>query len=742
MAPRAADKQVTKVVISLLTRESLSKRPLDDELARKTFDQLFKNLDINKLYFLQSDLDEFARERDAIDDQLKEGDIGFAYKVFPRLLTRIDERLKQIDQLLAERHDFTVKEDYIEFDQTRQYPQDEADARERWRKRIKYELLTLKSEKVEGQAAVDRLSRRYHSFAARMRQANEDEILENYLNAVTWSFDSSSSFQSASTVANWSVAAGEPLDGIGAQLKVVDGSIVVDALVPGGAADKHGKLQAGDKLVSVAQGETGEPVDVRDMKLNDAVKLIRGPAGTIVRIGVVPKDSAQTIYFDIARAKVELKSLNTRGEIFDVAKKSSGAPYRIGVIDIPSFYLDLAAARRGEKDFRSCSRDVRKLLADFKAQKVDAVMLDLRAGGGSITEAISVAGMFLNQGPVMQVRDSSGQLQTYDDLETGMVWPGPLVALAGRYSNGGSEIVLGALQDHRRALIVGERSAFTDRLHVTSSLNLGEQLFRNANPPQLGVLSISMQHQYRPTGTTVEKGRVVPNMILPSPWGYPVDDENREPQDKETPVPAAKFNPADSVNAAMIGKLKTASEARTAASPEFQKLAQTGQRFQERSKRKAIPLNEQEFLADRAELSELNKAQAVNYRGLASDGAINRDFYLNEVLAITADLASLTQAPSAPLPLHPLAANAPAAAPPPATLTDADRARLEAEKRAAADAAEGWRTWVSTAGTKVEARYKGLIGQAVRLEKRDGKVITVPLNLLSEGDLQWLKQRK
>jgi carboxyl-terminal processing protease len=741
-AQRTVDKQITKVVVSFLTRQNFSKHPLDDEIARRTFDRLFDALDRSKLYFLQSDLHEFTAGRDAIDDQLKEGDLSLAYKVYPRLLMRIDERVKQVDELLKEQHDFTVKEEYSKYGKGVKFPQDANEARERWRKRIKYDLLTLKAEKIEGQVALDRLTRRYHSFATLMQQTDADEILEIYLNALAGSFDSQSSYQSPTTVTNWAGMAGQSLEGIGAQLNVIDGSIQVNTVVPGGAADKHGKLQAGDKLVSVAQGEMGEAVDVREMKLTDAVKLIRGQADTVVRLGVLPRNGTQTVYYDITRAKIELKGLNTTSEVFDVAKKPSGAPFRIGVIVIPSFYMDSAAAQRGDKDFRSCTRDVRKILDDFKSQKVDAVMLDLRSGGGSLTEAISVAGLFLDQGPVLQVRDADGRVQHYDDLERGMAWSGPVVALAGSYSQGGGEIVLGALQDYQRALIVGEPSVYTSRGNVTSTLNLGEQMFRVPNPPQFGVLNLSMQQHYRPTGTSREKGRINPDILLPSAVSYLAEREVADRAEAEIAVPTAMFTKVNGVSAAQVEKLQATSQARTSSSADFKNLRQLGERRRQRADRKATPLSEQEFFAERAESEELNKFLTQTFRGAASDASINRDYYLNEVLAITADFASLTQSPTAPLPTHPQATTVPAVETPAVPLTEADRARLEAEKKAAADVAEGWRIWVSTAGTKVEARYKGQVGQAVRLEKRDGKIITVPLNLLSEGDLEWLKQQK
>jgi carboxyl-terminal processing protease len=637
--PQANDRQVTLVVTSLLRREHLSKLPLDDKMSQRGLDLFIKNLDPGKLYFYQSDVDEFAKERDNLDDQVKKGDISFAYTVFNRLLERIDERVAQVDELLGIEHDFTVDEELLADRDKLAFPRDADEMRERWRKRIKYDLLVLKSDKIEGQDAIDRLHRRYHSFAKRMHQTDSDELLEIYLTSITSGFDPHTTYMSPTSLENFRIQMRLELEGIGAALQSMDGNTTVTRIIPGGAADKDGNLKEEDRIVAVGQGTEGEMVDVLDMKLNDVVDMIRGKAGTIVRLKVIPAAGTEANTYTITRAKIELKDSEAHSAIFEQGTKPDGSPIRVGVIDLPSFYMDMEGARQGVADFRSTTRDMQKLLADFRDKGVDLVILDLRKnGGGSLTEAINLTGLFIDKGPVVQVKDPDGAVQHYDDLDAGMAWDGPLVVMTSKFSASASEIFAGAIQDYHRGLVVGDETTH-GKGTVQSLLDLGSQLFRIPNPPNFGALKITMQQFYRPSGDSTQKRGVLADVVLPSVTTHmDVGEADLDYAMDFDRVPAAKYEPLSMVTPDIVVALRARSAARREQSEGFQKLLKRIDRYKEQKARKAVPLNEEKFFADRGDLDAEKEEQKQFEEQQNGDGeSIQRNYYLDEVIAMSLD---------------------------------------------------------------------------------------------------------
>ncbi len=638
--PRASDRQVTLVVKALLKRDHMSKHPLDDEISQRGLASFLKMLDPMKVYFYQSDVDEFMARRDEIDDAIEKGDIGFGYTVFNRFLERVDERVKMIDELLTQAPDFAMDEEMVTDRDLLRFAKDAAEARERWRTRIKYDLLVLKGDKTEGQEAIDKLQRRYHTFARRMHQTDSDELLEMYLTSVTSSYDPHTTYMSPSSLTNFRILMGLSLEGIGAKLQDMDGQTTVTEVIPGGAADKHGKLKPEDRIVSVGQGGDGPMVDVVDMKLNDVVKLIRGKAGTTVRLGVIPAGDTETKIYNITRATIELKDSEARGQIIEEGKKPDGSPLKIGVIDLPSFYMDMEGARRGIADFKSTTRDVRVILDDFTAKNVDAVVLDLRRnGGGSLTEAINLTGLFIDQGPVVQVKDPDGTVQHYDDLERGMAWKGPLVVLTSKFSASASEILAGAIQDYHRGLVIGDDSTH-GKGTVQSLLDVGSQLFQIANPPNLGALKITMQQFYRPNGDSTQKRGVLSDLVLPSLTNHikNISEADLDYALEFDRVPAVRYSNYNMVSPELLTTLRTNSTARTSASEDFAKLARNIERYKEQRDRKTVTLNEEKYFAQRAELdADKEDEKQFEEQNGASHEVFRRNYYNNEVLAITLD---------------------------------------------------------------------------------------------------------
>ena len=578
--PSANDRHVALAVTSLLKHEHLLRHPLDAEISERCMKTFLQELDPMKMYFYQSDYDNFAKYKDRLADLTQQGDISFAYTVFNTFLDRIDERVKMVNQILATPQDFTVDEELVTDKDLATYAKTPDEARERWRKRIKYDLLLLmaekedsKTDKSEGKTPEERLRKRYDSFAKRMRQTDDEELLEMYLTSLTTAFDPHTTYMSPSSVENFKIMMQLKLEGIGASLQGVDGYTVVKKIIPGGAAEKEGHLKLEDKIIGVGEGETGELVDVVDMKLNDVVKMIRGKPGTVVRLQVTSLKDPKPHEVKITRATIELKDSEAHGKIFEAGHRADGKPYKMGVINLPSFYMDMEGARQGEPNYKSTTRDVHRILEDFKEKGVDAVVMDLRTnGGGSLTEAISLTGLFINDGPVVQVKDADGRVTPYIDPDPDIDWNGPLVVVISKFSASASEIFAGAIQDYNRGLIVGDKSTH-GKGTVQSLLDLGEQLFRIPNAPKMGELKITMQQFYRPGGDSTQLRGVVSDIELPSLSTHldvgEADLDYPLPFDQ---VPAQPFKKFDRVNPALVDQLHRLSAARCAASEKFQKV--------------------------------------------------------------------------------------------------------------------------------------------------------------------------
>jgi len=640
--PAAQDRQVTRLVAIDMKRDHLTKHPLDDEISHRAMDLFLKSLDGRKLYFYQADIDEFNKKRNELDDMVSAGDVSFAYTVFNRLLKRVDERLVMVNQLLAGEFDFTADEVLVADPDKLAYATTQDEARERWRKQLKYDVLVLKADKSNKEDIRERLRRRYQSVVKRMHQTDSNELLEMFLTSVTSSFDPHSTYMAPVSSKNFNIIIGLQLQGIGAQLKVSDGYTVIDKLIPGGPADKNGQLKAGDRVVSVGQGDSGEFVDVVDMKLNDVVEKIRGKKGTTVRLVVLPEAGGDPKTIKIVRDQIELKDQEASGTIIEEGRKVDGSPVKLGVINLPSFYMDMEGAREGNENFKSCTRDVKRIIEDFNRKGVDALVLDLRKnGGGSLTEAISLTGLFIEQGPVLQVKDPDGRVQQYDDTDKGIAWRGPLLVMISKFSASASEILAGAIQDYHRGLIIGDSSTH-GKGTVQTMMDLGPQLFRIQKPPELGSLKLTVQQFYRPSDDSTQQRGVLSDIVLPSLTDhYDVSESDLDypvPFDKVSAVQFRKYDTAYGVNPTAIAKLKEQSTQRIDMSNDFAKLKKNIVRYEEQKAKKEVPLNEKKFTARREEFdAEKEEEKTFDEHAQGTTEVFKRDFYGNEVLAITLD---------------------------------------------------------------------------------------------------------
>ncbi|QDU74116.1 Tail-specific protease precursor [Bremerella volcania] len=649
------ERHISRMVSRLLLRDHLSTAPLDDTISQRAFDKFLKFWDPLKLYFTEADVAEFAANRNLLDDQVRSGNTEFAHKVFERFIQRTLERVQTVDDLLAN-HEFNFEEDevFVTDGDKVNYPANAAEATDRWRKRLKYDLLTQLADGKTLEEAKERIGKRYHSYARRIGQTSEDELLEVFLTSVTSAYDPHTTYMSPGTLENFNIQMRLNLEGIGAALMSEDGYCKVSKVIPGGAADKHGKknpeekLEAGDFIVSVGQGTDGEMVDVVDMKLNDVVDMIRGKANTVVRLGVKKKGKGETKIFDVTRAKVELKDSEARGEVVEQTT-ADGRKMKIGWIDLPSFYLDMEAARSGNPNVKRSTIDVARLLADFRQKGVEAVVLDLRRnGGGSLTEAIDLTGLFIDQGPVVQVKDADNNVHPYEDMNRGMLWEGPLVVLTSKMSASASEILAGAIQDYGRGIVVGDEQTH-GKGTVQTLLDLGREELMGANPvnpPSLGALKITLQKFYRPSGKSTQLKGVEADVALPALTANMDIAEG----DLDYPVPFDTVQttryPVSNANAApLVAELNRLSGQRVQSSEGFTKLNKMIETYLEQKDKKQVDLNKQKFMAEYEALSEREK-EIESLVGETDDDpneVVERDYYFDEVINITKDYVRLLE---------------------------------------------------------------------------------------------------
>jgi carboxyl-terminal processing protease len=627
----------------LMERQHLSQHALDNAISERCMDTFIKELDPLKLFFYQSDVDEFMQNRTRLDDLFRRGDIRFAYDVFNRFLARVNERIQLAQAHLDKPHDFTVDEEMIRDPEAATFPKTPEEAAERWRQRVKFDLLKEIADDVSMDEALKKLRKRYESIGKSWHQTDNDELLERYLSAMTTGFDPHSSYMAPSTLENFNITMRLELDGIGASLRSVDGYTVVQNIIPGGAADKNGGIKPEDKIVGVGEGKDGPIEDIVDMKLNDVVKKIRGRRGTIVRLEVDPADNSERKVVTITRDRIELKDSEARSEIIPRGKKADGTPYRLGVIQLPSFYMDMDGARLGLPDFKSTTRDVRRLLEKFKQENVDAVVIDLRwNGGGSLTEAVNMTGLFIDNGPVVQVKGPDGRTQPYKDQDEGMVWEGPLVVIINKFSASASEIFAGAVQDYGRGIVIGDHATH-GKGTVQQLFDLGQALFRIRAVPNMGALKLTIQQFYRPGGDSTQNRGVVSDLELPSLTTHldvgESDLDYALEFNRVDPLPHDMYHMVD---AKLIEGLRQRSQQRIAQSEYFAKANRQIARYEDLKDRETVTLNKEKFLAERKELdAEKEQEELFDDMMDPTRPVYEMDGYGTEALDIAVDYLDL-----------------------------------------------------------------------------------------------------
>lgn len=672
LLPTQSQAETAMVSANLLTRYHYQATPLDDSMSQKIFDRYLKTLDPDRLFFLQADIDQFAAARTGLDDAILGQQLDVPFQLYSRYVQRVQERLTNARKLLERGFDFSASERYRYVRTDAPWAVSEAELNELWRKRVKNDWLRLKLAGKDDKSIRDTLNKRYETALSRTLRAKNDDVFQMFMNAYANSIEPHTSYLGPRASENFSIAMKLSLVGIGAVLQERDDYVTIRELVPGGPATGSGELAVGDRIVGVAQGSKGQMVDVVGWRVDDVVVLIRGEKGTTVVLDILPAGAgpdADHKRVTMVRDTINLEQQAASKSIIEVGKGDSRQ--RIGVITLPTFYQDVGARRNGDDAFRSASRDVARLLGELKADKVSAVLVDLRNnGGGSLDEAISLTGLFIDTGPVVQQRSAQGRLKVEVDSDAGQAWDGPLGVLINRASASASEIFAAAIQDYGRGIVIGEQSF--GKGTVQTLLNLDEMA--NSSTPKYGELKMTIAQFFRISGGTTQLRGVTPDIKLPSLAD--LEEFGESSFDNALPwteVKPASFSP-DARLTTLLPALNQRHMSRVATDVGFRELQEDIAELTALRKRNEISLNEAERRKERnlqearIKARKQSRAASENISGamaaLRDDGLIAgerslraeleaeksgknaRDVLREEASAILADVVELLQSGS------------------------------------------------------------------------------------------------
>jgi len=646
LTPTDRERRVSKLVSTVIERSHYRQTPINDPVSSLLLDRYVEALDGTHSYFLASDIADFERFRYQLDDAVLNGTLDPVFFIFNRFQTRNRERIAYALDLLKTEPDFTADE-YFEYDRTKApWVASTQELNEIWRKRIKNDALSLLQAGKTWQESRDILSKRYERVLKRTDQVTSDDIFEVFMNAFAHVFDPHSSYFSPRNSEEYRIQMSLSYEGIGASLQLVDDYVTVLNVLPGGPAAISGQLNTNDRIVGVGEGKTGKVVDVVGWRLDDVVQLIRGKVGTTVRLQILPSGAApggQEKTITLARNKVTLEAQAAKKDIRKVHRGDRDV--LIGVITVPSFYQDYDARTAGDKDYRSTTRDVRKLINELKAAGVEGLVMDLRGnGGGHLSEATGLSGLFIPSGPVVQLRETGGRVEVLDDPEPKIAWDGPMIVLVDRFSASASEIFAAAIQDYGRGLIVGQQTygkGSVQNLYPLDRYAVGQD-------PGFGQLTVTIGKYYRVTGESTQNRGVQPDIVLPSA----IDAQEIGESTRDSALPWDRIRPVqferESTLKQSVDTLEHEHEQRIATDPDFQFLLKDISAFERARNDKVVSLNLKKRIAEREQQEQDRLArenlrrQALGMKALKAASEIVAadmpDAILSETTQIAADL--------------------------------------------------------------------------------------------------------
>ncbi|MES2417849.1 MAG: carboxy terminal-processing peptidase [Bacteroidota bacterium] len=676
---------VCKEVVALIENYNYKKIKINDSISSVIFDRYIKALDPSKYYFLASDITAFEKYRNTLDDDFRAGDLSTTFYIFNVYLKRYNERIDYSISQINKKYDFNQNDTYVYDREKMPWISSAASLDEIWKKRVKYELVNLKIAGTDQAKNIETLTKRYQNLKSQASKFNNQDVFQIIMDSFTEAIDPHTNYFNPRNAEVFNQEMSRSIEGIGASLQLENEVTKVISIVPGGPAFKSKLLNAGDRIVGVAQGIDGEFEDVVGWRIDNTVAKIKGPKGTTVRLKVIPVGqelSTKPVVITLVREKVILADQSAKKSVKVI--QSDGKPYRIGIIDVPAFYADFKAANAGDPNYKSTTRDVRLLIDTLKnMDKVDAIVMDLRAnGGGSLLEAIDLTGLFIDKGPVVQVKDLRNAIDVDEDKDAGAVWTGPFGIMVDRLSASASEIFAGAIQDYGRGIVLGTQTY--GKGTVQSSIDLNKlvepnilqrmaAVFKKAEGtststkttteksgpildkngiPQLGQINLTTGKFYRINGSSTQHKGVIPDINFPSV--YPMDKIGEDTEPSALPFDIVK--PSNYIAVANLSNVKTQllklHEERMASSVNYKVLMEDIADSKKRDGETTITLNEAKLKTERDDLEakaliRLNRLRAAKGLPAAKKGDKMTkedifDFVQDESLRVMVDFMKLT----------------------------------------------------------------------------------------------------
>ena len=644
LSPTVDHLRATKIITEFLGRYHYRRVDLDDKFSNIIFENYLDTLDPSKSYFLATDIARFDKYRLTLDDALKSNNLLPAYSIFTTYRKRVNERIEYALLLVNKRFDFSKTENFIIERKDVSWPYTLEQQNDLWRKRIKNDVLSLLLADKKEEEIRKTLTKRYQGVLKRTNQLDENDIFQLYINSYATAVDPHTSYLSPRSFDNFEIRMSLSLEGIGALLRTDGDHTIVERIIPGGPADKSSLLHAKDKIIGISQQNEKEFTDVTGWRLEEVVELIRGPKDTIVNLQIQPGskgEGAAVEEISITRNKIKLEEQAASKDIIEVTNGTGSQ--NIGVITIPTFYLDFNAFQNGDDDYRSTTKDVHALLGELLTDNIDGLVLDLRSnGGGSLIEATQLAGLFIEKGPIVQVRDSSGHIEIHKDKDANISYTGPMVVLVDRFSASASEIVASALQDYGRAVIVGETTFGKGSVQQLVDLNR----FGRKNDANLGQLKATIAQFFRINGESTQHRGVEPDIQFEASY----DKTQQGERSLENALPWTKISPTQfsnrQISPEIVTTLTNKHIARTKDDEKYQSLIKLFNLNEKLQNQTELSLNQSvreklfaELEKDRKEFQTLIGIEDPEDDAIASSrDNIDDDVLLKEAAQISADL--------------------------------------------------------------------------------------------------------
>jgi carboxyl-terminal processing protease len=659
LAPVARHEKIGQLVTEFIQKSHYRHASVDDELSSKVLDRYIKALDSNRMYLQASDVAAFEKYRYSLDDMVRSEPLDPVFDMFKVYRTRVRQRLEFALSMLETEPDFSVDEEYVFDREDLPWLETSEELDELWQKRVKNDALSLALAEKSWEETQEILEKRYSRFLKRMDQVKSDDVFETFMNAFAHTLDPHSSYLSPRNSEEYRIQMSLSYFGIGASLQIEDDYVMVINIIPGGPAAIDGELQPKDRITAVAQGEDGELVDVVGWRLDDVVQLIRGEAETVVRLQITPAGGlpgAEEKVLSLTRNQVKLEEQAAKSEVITVPR--DGRDWRIGVIEVPSFYRDYRALSTGDKNYTSTTKDVKRLIGELEDQGIEGLVIDLRDnGGGHLTEATALSGLFIDNGPVVQLRNANGRISRLDDPDPvpRVAYNGPLAVLVNRYSASASEIFAAAIQDYARGVIIGQKTFGKGTVQNLYSL---DQYVRRPDDEGLGQLTLTIGKYYRVTGESTQHRGVDPDITLPSHIDAEVVGESvRESALPWDTIRTTKFRPGEPLDST-ISSLTASHNQRSQGDPDFQYLVEGIRDIEDVRSKKAVSLNIDKRMQEREESMnrrlerENARRAALQLEPVATIEELEKldtpDVQLDQAADIVTDLAVLREVKAAP----------------------------------------------------------------------------------------------